>query len=109
MQECEIISRFGRRRRARPGETPQDGERLSFSPLHMDHAGFGFDTTFADGSPDFTSPHKKGFRFADSDSPSRCAADEAMRSGSGYNFWWPMGPDEDVGPQRGIIPMMISP
>jgi hypothetical protein len=26
----------------------------------------------------------------------------------GYNFWWPMGPDEDVEPRQGI-PMMVSP
>jgi hypothetical protein len=36
-----------------------------------------FHSTFSDGSPDFTSPHRKGFRFADTDDADRLAADEA--------------------------------
>jgi hypothetical protein len=48
---------------------------MAFSPVvHMDHAAYNFRTTFADGSTDFTSPHRKGFRFIDTNNPNRRAA-----------------------------------
>lgn len=79
MPDVEIIDRFGRRRRARKGEVPQDGERISFSPLLMDNAAYGFRPQFADGSVDYTSPHQPGYRFADSDDPDRADAEQAYR------------------------------
>jgi hypothetical protein len=36
-----------------------------------------FHQKFADGTTDHTSPHRKGFRFADTDDADRLAADEA--------------------------------
>jgi hypothetical protein len=39
-----------------------------------------FKDTFSDGSPDFTSPHKPGYRFADTDDASRHAASEAYEA-----------------------------
>jgi hypothetical protein len=37
---------------------------------------------FADGSPDFTSPHKPGFHFADTDDKARLAAQETYEARS---------------------------
>jgi hypothetical protein len=42
-----------------------------------DHSAYGFHSTFADGSPDHTSPHRPGYRFADTSDAARLAADEA--------------------------------
>src|SRR5262245_58860173 len=62
--DVESIDCFGRRRCARPGENPGDGERVVFS-------------TFSDGSPDFTSPYRPGFRFLDAGDPLRLVAEQA--------------------------------
>jgi hypothetical protein len=59
----------------------RDREQLHF-PYIADHAAYGFSPTFADGSSDFTSPHRKGFRFADTNDAARLAADEAYHSRS---------------------------
>jgi hypothetical protein len=77
MLDLEIVDRHGRRRRARPGEIPGDGERVVFSPMFMDDAAYGFFPTFSDGSPDSTSPHRPGFRFLDAGDPSGLAAEQA--------------------------------
>jgi hypothetical protein len=37
----------------------------------------GFSPTFSDGTPDHTSPHRPGYRFADTSDAARLAADEA--------------------------------
>ena len=52
-----------------------DGTTVHF-PYLADNA-YGFHSTFADGSPDFTSPHRKGFRFADVNDGDRAAANDA--------------------------------
>lgn len=64
----------GNKRRKR---VPRDGERISFTMQMMDHAAFGFRPTFSDGTPDHTSPHRPGYRFADTNDAARIAADEA--------------------------------
>lgn len=57
----------------------RDREHIHFPVTVMDamQARAGFHPTFADGSPDFTNPHRKGFRFADVDDADRLAANEA--------------------------------
>jgi hypothetical protein len=39
-----------------------------------------FHAKFSDGSPDHTSPHRKGYRFLDVDDAHRLAADEAYEA-----------------------------
>jgi hypothetical protein len=61
----------------------------------------GFRQTFADGSPDFTSPHRKGFRFSDVDDEASIAADQAYeeRSRRMESAWKRKGqPDEGNDP-----------
>jgi hypothetical protein len=41
-----------------------------------------FRATFADGTPDHTSPHKPGYRFADTDDEARIAANDAYEARS---------------------------
>jgi hypothetical protein len=41
----------------------------------VDHAAFGLRKTFSDGSPDFTDPHRPGFRFLDTKDSAKLAAD----------------------------------
>lgn len=55
-----------------------DGARAHFTMQMMDHAG-GFVPTFADGSPDFTNPHRPGHRFADVNDEARLAANDAYQ------------------------------
>jgi hypothetical protein len=57
-----------------------DGGRIHF-PYIADHAG-RFHSHFADGSIDHTSPHRKGFRFADTDDAARIAANDAYEARS---------------------------
>jgi hypothetical protein len=54
----------------------RDGERITFATI-SDQAGVGFCPTFADGSIDHTSPHRPGYRFADTNDPDRLDADAA--------------------------------
>jgi hypothetical protein len=68
----------GRLRRKRK-RVAGDGDRISFPMTAMDHAAYGFNPSFADGSPDHTSPHRPGYRFADTDDAARVAAEEAYR------------------------------
>jgi hypothetical protein len=56
-----------------------DGQRYSFTMMMMDAARFGFTPTFADGTPDHTNPHRKGYRFSDTDDPDRADAEQAYR------------------------------
>jgi hypothetical protein len=59
-----------------------DGTTVYF-PYIADHAAYGFSPYFADGTPDYTSPHRPGYRFLDTDDAARAAADAAyaqMRS-----------------------------
>ena len=78
---------------ARPGETLQDGERFNLPMRFMDAEAravadalaqkYGrFHTHFSDGTPDHTSPHKPGYRFADIDDAAKIAADEAYEERS---------------------------
>jgi hypothetical protein len=60
-----------RRKRVLP-----DGASFHF-PYIADHAAYGFSPTFADGSPDFSDPHRPGFRFSDIGDAARLAADQA--------------------------------
>jgi hypothetical protein len=53
-----------------------DGASYHF-PYIADASGFGFRSTFADGSVDHTNPHRKGYRFADTDDSARIIADES--------------------------------
>ena len=71
MPDVEIVDRHGHRRRARPGEVLADGERfaLPMQFMDMDHAAYGFRSHFSDGSTDFTSSHRPGYRFADMATP----------------------------------------
>jgi hypothetical protein len=88
MPDIEIVDRFGRRRRARRGEIPQDGERISIPHAMMDAVSRevadhlaakypGFSPTFSDGSIDHTSPHRPGYRFADVGDEARLRAEQA--------------------------------
>ena len=54
-----------------------DRERITFATI-SDQA-HGFRQMFADGSPDFTSPHRKGFRFADVNDEAKIAAQNRLR------------------------------
>jgi hypothetical protein len=53
-----------------------DGAHVHFRYL-ADDAAYGFQPTFSDGTPDFTSPPRKGFRFADTNDAAKLAAEEA--------------------------------
>ncbi|MGE0037958.1 MAG: hypothetical protein AB7S93_20260 [Xanthobacteraceae bacterium] len=75
-QIVEIIDKYGRRRRARKGETLADGERFHL-PLALMDGRRHFTPTFSDGSPDHTNPYRPGPRFADVDDAGRLAAAEA--------------------------------
>jgi hypothetical protein len=79
MQEVQVIGKDGRVRPYRRGDRLADGERL-FVPYLMDHAAYGFRQTFADGTPDYTNPHRPGYRFADIDDANRIAAAEAYEA-----------------------------
>jgi hypothetical protein len=57
-----------------------DGEQIHFPVTVMDHAASLFRPFFADGKPDYTSPHRKGFRFADTNDPGRIAANDAYEA-----------------------------
>ena len=59
-----------KKRRALP-----DGASMRVQMQFMD--GGSFRRTFSDGSPDLTSPHRKGFRFADTNDADRLAARDA--------------------------------
>ena len=52
----------------------RDREQIHFPVTVMDHSAFR--PTFSDGSPDHTSPHRPGYRFADTTDDARLA-DEA--------------------------------
>jgi hypothetical protein len=58
----------------------RDRDRISFPMTAMDHVASAFSPTFADGSPDHTSPHRPGFRFLDTDDPAKLAAQEAYEA-----------------------------
>jgi hypothetical protein len=73
------LDKYGRRRRARKGETLADGERFHFLMQMQDERGH-FTPTFSDGSVDHTSPHRPGYRFADVDDADRIAAAEAYEA-----------------------------
>jgi hypothetical protein len=79
MQEVQVIGKDGRVRPYRRGDRLADGERLCV-PYLMDHAAYGFRQTFADGTPDYTNPHRPGYRFADIDDANRIAAAEAYEA-----------------------------
>jgi len=53
-----------------------DGKRLHV-PMMLTDAAYGFSSKFADGGHDYTSPHRKGFRFADTNDANGRAADVA--------------------------------
>jgi hypothetical protein len=53
-----------------------DGARANFKMQMMDHAG-DFIPIFADGTPDHTSPHRPGHRFADVNDEARLVANDA--------------------------------
>jgi hypothetical protein len=57
----------------------RNGDTISFPMTMMDHAAYGFTPSFADGTRDFTDPHRPGYRFADVNDAARIAADEAYR------------------------------
>jgi hypothetical protein len=78
----EVIDRHGRRRRLRPGEVPADGETIHMPVTVMDamQALGGFLPTFADGSPDHTSPHRPGYRFLDVNDEAKIAANDAYEA-----------------------------
>ena len=59
-----------------------EGARAHFTMHMMDNAAFGFGPTFSDGSPDHTSPHAPGYRFADVGDPNRLAAEQSYRARS---------------------------
>jgi hypothetical protein len=75
-------------------EMLKDGERFIMPMAFMDAQardvrdvlaekyGGGFSPTFADGTPDHTSPHKPGYRFADTDNAARLAALDAYAARS---------------------------
>jgi hypothetical protein len=67
----------------------RDREQISFPMTAMDQAAFAFNPTFSDGSPDFTSPFKPGYRFLDVNDAARLAADAAYeaRSERMQNAW----------------------
>src|SRR5262245_54907200 len=73
--EVKVINRSGQARPYRRGDRLEDGERLIVPNVFMDHAPYGFRPTFADGTPDHTSPHRPGYRFADIDDANRLAAE----------------------------------
>ena len=79
-----------------------DGERFRFTMQMMDAAGFR--PFFADGSPDCTSPHRPGHRFADTDDAAKIAAEEAYqeRSRRLQDAWRNKGEQqrEDSAPQH---------
>ena len=58
----------------------------------------GFRPTFSDGSPDFTSPHRKGFRFADVNDEAKIAARIAYdeRSRRMETAWQRKGEQQDA-------------
>ena len=56
----------------------RDREQIHFPVTVMDAMqALGFHSTFADGSPDHTSPHRPGYRFAHTTDAARLAADQA--------------------------------
>jgi hypothetical protein len=55
----------------------RDREQIHFPVTVMDHAAFSFHQHFSDGSVDHTSPHRKGFRFLDTNDAAGKAADAA--------------------------------
>jgi hypothetical protein len=65
-------------KRPRRKRVAQDREQIHFPMTVMDHAAFGLRETFSDGSPDFTDPHRPGFRFDTKDS-AKLAADASYR------------------------------
>ena len=73
-----------------------DGERFRFTMQMMDAAGFR--AAFADGSPDHTSPHRPGYRFADTDDAARLAANDAYeeRRERMANAWRNKGQQHDA-------------
>jgi hypothetical protein len=59
----------------------RDREHIHFPVTVMDAMqALGFRRTFSDGSPDFTSPFKPGYRFADTNDEARIAADRAYEA-----------------------------
>jgi hypothetical protein len=60
----------------------RDREHIHFPVTVMDamQARANFHSTFADGSVDHTSPHRKGFRFADTSDADRLAANDAYEA-----------------------------
>ena len=67
----------------------RDLEQISFPMTMAFKDAAGFHTHFSDGSPDHTSPHQKGFRFADVNDEAKIAADKAYaeRSRRMENAW----------------------
>jgi hypothetical protein len=63
---------IGNKRRKR---VARDRERITFATISDQSARFS--ATFADGTPDHTSPHKPGHRFLDVDDAARQQADQA--------------------------------
>jgi hypothetical protein len=70
----------GRKRRKK--RVARDREQFHFPMTMMDHAAFGFSPHFFDGTPDHTSPHRPGYRFADTHDAARLAAEQAYRERS---------------------------
>jgi hypothetical protein len=62
-------------KRPRRKRVAQDREQIHFPMTVMDDAAFGLRETFSDGSPDFTDPHRPGFRFLDTKDSAKLAAD----------------------------------
>jgi hypothetical protein len=88
----EIIDRFGRRRRARRGEVPADGETVHFSPVFMDAdaraARAALDERFGNhtiGDDDMLTDQRprgyvRGYAFADAPIVARNLEDAATRA-----------------------------
>lgn len=76
----------------------RDGEQIHFSTMMMDAAAGRFHSHFSDGSPDHTSPHRPGYRFADLYDNARLAADAAyeQRSIRMADAWRHKGAPQDA-------------
>lgn len=87
----------------------RDRERITFATI-SDHAAYGFSPTFSDGSPDHTSPHRPGFRFADTADAGKIAANEAYeaRSRRLESGWQRKGEQHDAFAEESAPPRLAS-
>jgi hypothetical protein len=86
----------------------RDREQIHFPVTVMDHSAFR--PTFSDGSPDHTSPHRPGYRFADTGDAARLAADEAYeaRSRRMETAWQHRGEQHDAAASKNLGRPKIS-